>query len=71
MKAVCNRPTCSTSVSEATEGYQEDSPKAVSKCNNCVKSEDPKVHAKKKQANLPSLFSRYHSLQLLYIDNIA
>ena len=71
MKAVCNHPTCSTSVSDDTEGYQEDPPKRVSKCNNCVKSEYPKVHAKKKQANISSFFSRYHSLQLLYIDKIA
>ena len=49
MKAVCNRRTCSTSVSENTEGYQEDPPKQVSKCNNCVKSKDPKVYTKKKK----------------------
>ena len=67
MKAACNRPTCSTSVSENTEGYQEDSPKRVSKCNNCMKSEDPKVHAKKKQANISSFFSIEN---ILYTDNM-
>ena len=71
MKAVCNHPICSTKVPEDTEGYGEDPPKQVSKWNNCVKSEDPKVHAKKKQANISSFFSRYYSLQLLYIDKIA
>ena len=30
MKAVCNRPTCSTNVSVDTEGYQEDPPKRIS-----------------------------------------
>ena len=65
MKAVCNRPTCSTSVSEDTESYQEDLPKRVSKCNNCVKFKDPKIHIKKKQVNISSFFYRYHSLQLL------
>ena len=71
MKAVCIRPTCTTSVPEDAEVYQEDPPKRVSKCNNCVKSEDPKVDTKKDQANISSFFSRYHSLKLLYIDNIA
>ena len=42
MKAVCNHPICSTKVPEDTEGYGEDPPKQVSKCNNCVKSKDPK-----------------------------
>ena len=46
MKAVCNHPTCSASVSEDAKGYQEDPPKQVSKCDDCVKSEDPEVHAK-------------------------
>ena len=30
MKAVCNRPTCSTNVPVDTEGYQEDPPKRIS-----------------------------------------
>ena len=71
MKAVCSPPTCSTNVSEDTEDYQEDPPKRVSKCNNYVKSEDPKVHAKKKQANIPSFFPRYHSLQLLNMEKLV
>ena len=48
MRAVCNCPSCSTSVSDDTEGYQKDPTKRVPKCNNCVKSEDPRVHGKKK-----------------------
>ena len=71
MKAVCSRPTCSSSVSEDTECYQEDLPKRVSKCNNCVKSKDTKVYPKKKQGNISSFFCSYHSLQLLYIGKIA
>ena len=32
MKAVCNRPTCSASVSENSKSYQEDQPKL----SNCI-----------------------------------
>ena len=38
--AVCNRPTCSTSASVDTDGYQEDSPKRVS---NVVTVWNPKI----------------------------
>ena len=34
-KPVCNRPNCSLNISEDGAGYQEDSPKRVSRCYGC------------------------------------
>ena len=35
IKPTCNRPQCSITVPESTEGYRETPPKRVAQCNDC------------------------------------
>ena len=35
MKPICNRPQCSITVPETTEGYRETPPKRVAECKEC------------------------------------
>ena len=35
IKPTCNRPQCSITIPESTEGYRETPPKRVAQCNDC------------------------------------
>lgn len=68
-KPVCNRPSCSSGVSEESDGYREEPPKRVSQCNDCSKG--PKEvttkpstgtsSSKMKQSNVTSFFTKWVS----------
>ena len=63
---MCNRSECSLNISEDKFGYEEDTPKRVSKCYGCQnvptessKEYPEKITVKKKQASRPSFFTEF------------